>query len=369
MAIVKYLLIDGNNLGVRTSFANKELGIDMLDYSSDTFNPDEILRHDNRFPTGSLHGFFRTVASIRRLFPDRYLCVVWDGKGKQRIIASREAADRGLVPQAYKENRGNPPEQVVNFHRQKPELMAALSMTDIPQVAKPDEEADDVIASYVTALAGNDVLILTNDKDYYQLFSDGVRILDSSGTVLDETWFRRTYGISPQQWIEVGGMQGDAGDNIFGVPWWGEGTAVKEIAKHGSCAGIMAEYHKSFDHLRVKYPDVKGEHFALLKNSETADGKRKFPGVKEWMPFTGVALAYDGGAIKMPRNVVMALVYEERIALARSLKAMHRDIRLPSLPAQIERDKVADFVAFCRKYALREIEEAADVICARQPKQ
>jgi 5'-3' exonuclease len=365
---VNYLFIDGNNLGVRSSFANKALGIELLDYQSDSFSPDDVLKHDKRFPTGAIHGFFRSVASIKKMFPERYVCVVWDGKSRKRIAESRAAADRGLIPGIYKESRskGPQPEELVDFHRQRPEIMAMLSATNIPQVVKPDEEADDIIASFVTLLTGNDVMVLTNDHDYYQLLADGVSILDASGKVLDEAWFRKSYGLVPAQWVEVGGLQGDRGDDIHGLPWWGEGTAVKEIAKYGSCMAVMASYHQSYNSLREKYPDIKGEEFKALKSAKTADGKMKFPGVQEWMPFTGVALAYEQGKVKLPRNVVTALVFEERIALAKSLKAMHRDIVLPALPPVMDRNGLDKFVGYCRKYSLREVEEAADIICSKQ---
>jgi 5'-3' exonuclease len=161
-------------------------------------------------------------------------------------------------------------------------------------------------------------------------------------------------------------MQGDSGDNIFGIPWIGPGTSIKEIAKYGSCVAVMAQYHKSYDYLREKYPDVKDKEFDILKSAETTDGKRKFPHIKKWMPFTGVALEYEKGKVKIPRSVIMALVYESRIAIAKSLKAMHREIPVPQLPACIDKGGNDRFVEFCKKYSLAEIATLTDNICAIQ---
>lgn len=363
---VKYLFIDSNNLGCRASFANKDLGVDLLDHDKD-YNPDDALKHESWFPTGAMHGFFRMIASIRRAYPDRYICAVWDGKSRKRIVESKAAVEKGIIPQYYKANRGSPPEQVVNFHRQKPEIMTALSMTNIPQIIKPDEEADDIIASCVTVLSGNDILIATSDKDYYQLLGEGVAILDPSGTILDEAWFRNAYGVSPGQWVDVGALAGDDGDCIYGVCWWGITTAAKEVSKHGNCENVLSNCLSTYGHLKINFPDVDGSEFDRLKSLETKDGKKKYPHIKKWMPFTGVALAAEDGRVKVPRIAIMLMVYGERVPLAKSLKAMHRDIPVPKLPVALGRNETEKFTAFCRKYSLNEVEALANLLCSPQP--
>lgn len=365
---MKYLFIDGNNLGVRTAFANKELGIDLIDYSQDSFNPDDTISGEDHFPTGSIHGFFKTLNAIKRTYPDRYICVVWDGKSKARIIESKAAVEKGIVPEYYKENRkaNALKDEIINFHKQRPVIMSALSFTNIPQLIKPDEEADDIIASLVEKLKGEDIIIYTNDQDYYQLFDDNVKILNASGNVLTEEWFRTCFGISPKQWVDVGGLAGDDGDSIIGVPWVGEGTGVSEIVKHASCENVLKAFHSEYDHLREKFPDLNGEDFKELKNIVTKNGKPKYPFVKKWMPFTGVALAYEKNLVKIPRTVIMCLVYESRIPLAKSLKAMRRNIKLPTIPVDLCRNKITEFQELCHKYQLNEISSHASEICARQ---
>lgn len=372
MTIMKYLFVDGNNLGCRASFVFRNLAIDLIDYTQD-FNPDSIGSSKGAFPTGAMHGFLRNIAAVRRAYPDRYVVVVWDGKSKVRIAEAREAAEKGIVPSGYKANRpenARSPE-VASFHQQKPVIMDALSLTNIPQIVQKDEEADDVVASFVTAMPNDDILVMTNDKDYYQLFGSNMKILESGGSIIDEAWFRNAYGISPEQWVDVGALQGDDGDNIWGIPWVGEGTALKMIASHGTCEAALAASEAEFGPIRQQFPDIRGEEFAALKAVKTkatvpGTEKIKYPYIKEWMPYTGVALAYENNKVKIPRGTLMTLVYQARIPVAKKLKAMRRMIKLPKLPVDLGRTKVDEFMAICRKYGLREVESSATTICSKQ---
>lgn len=365
---MRYLLIDGNNLGIRTAFTNKELGVNAIDYAKD-FNPDDTLSIDSWFPTGAIHGFFKTLNSLQKMFPDRYICVVWDGKSKSRIEESKEAVEKGIVPQYYKENRlvNASREELINFKRQRPVIMEALSLTNIPQIVKPDEEADDIIASLTTKMDKDDIVVLTNDHDYFQLFSDNVKILNASGNVLTESWFRTTFGIAPKQWVDVGALMGDDGDGIHGIPSVGEKTALQEIIKHETCEDSLKNMHAEYDHLRNEFPDLGHEEFGELKNIKNKNDRPKYPFIKEWMPFTGVALAYEKNKVKIPKTVLMCLIYESRVPLAKSLKGMHLGIPLPDLPVNFKRNKTEDFVKLCKKYQLNETEQNAVGICAEQP--
>ena len=67
-----YMFIDGNNLACRAAFANPSLKIDLIDFSSD-FNPDDAMDDDKTFQTGAIHGFMRSIATLRRNHPDFYI--------------------------------------------------------------------------------------------------------------------------------------------------------------------------------------------------------------------------------------------------------------------------------------------------------
>ena len=102
--MANYLLVDGNNLACRAAFANADLKIDLIDFEGD-FNPDDAFDDDKTFPTGAIHGFFRSLASLRAKFPDSYLAVIWDSGYKRRLEVSTDAMNRGVIPEPYKSNR------------------------------------------------------------------------------------------------------------------------------------------------------------------------------------------------------------------------------------------------------------------------
>jgi 5'-3' exonuclease len=364
----KLMFIDANNLGVRSAFANSELHADTIDFSKD-FNPDDTLDGKTQFPTGAIHGFFRSITSYRKEYPEHYLVAVWDGGYPRRLAMSQEAVKTGAIPEAYKENRRkkDAPQPIKDFVRQKPEIQAMLSLTNIPQVIVRGEEADDVIASYVDQDHDNELIAQTTDKDYYQLFRDKVTILRGDGIMLDRDWFVREYGIQPKQWVDVAAFMGDDGDNIFGVPGWGEGTSCKYIAEHGDYQTVLRLFHEQYDKVRDTLPDLSGEEFRVLKGLKNKKGHSVYPDLTDTMPFTGVAMAYENGKIKLPKVALTALMYESRTGLAYSLKMMRKDIKVPALPATWDRQKQDEFVAVCDKYQLSVVSQDADVICAKQP--
>lgn len=364
----RLMLVDGNNLAMRSAYAFN-LSVNLVDFSKD-FNPDDVMDDHNNFPTGVLHGFFKSLANIRTHYPEHYIAVVWDGGYKYRSEISKAAVEKGEIPEAYKENRHKkaPDEQMLNFLRQKEELRSAISMTNMPQIVVEGQEADDVIASYVDKYLPHmqSIIMATNDKDYFQLLDSKVMILKSD-SIIDTDWFSSEYGgLKPRQWVDAAAFSGDSGDNIFGVPGWGETTAVKAVKEHGSFEGVMLHFHKEFDHLREKHPDIKGEELEALKSIKNSNDRQKYPNISESTPFTGVAAAVEGGKLKMPKVVLTALMYEGRAKLAKVLKQMKRDIALPALP-NWSRNKQADFMKFCEKYRLREVSALSGSLCGTQP--
>jgi len=365
---VQHLFIDGNNLGIRSSFANGDLSVSFIDFEGD-FDPDAVLDEGSWFPTGAIHGFMTTLAMYRGRFPQHYIAVVWDAGHAHRNVITAAAVQRGVVPAAYKENRrGAAPQAVLDFVKQKPVLQKMISCTNIPQIVVPCGEADDVVASYVRKYAVSQSMVATNDQDYYQLLGPDVVIVGSGDAVFDESWFRARFGISPAQWVEVGAMQGDDGDNIFGVPGWGEKTSVKEIARVGTAAALMAEYHSEFDCVRASHPDLDEAGVAKLAAITVGGGKPrpKYPDIQPWMPFTGVAMAKESGDIKIPQTTLNALIYEERIPLAKTLKAMRSGLKVPDLP-NLGRDRRAEFESICSEYRLATVASSSFSLCGPQP--
>ncbi|MCW2606518.1 MAG: polymerase, partial [Frankiales bacterium] len=107
-------------------------------------------------------------------------------------------------------------------------------------------EADDVIATLATQAAADDmdVLIVTGDRDAFQLVSDRVTVLYNSRGVSD---MRRMtpdavqdkYGLTPEQYPEFAALRGDPSDNLPGIPGLGEKTATKLIQQYGDVASLI----------------------------------------------------------------------------------------------------------------------------------
>ena len=346
---MKYLLIDGNNLAIRSAFANEDLT-----------NQDGV-------PTGCHYGVFQSILNFKEQFPDHQFLIVWDGKSARRIKEASQGVEAGLVKSGYKENREKSeeetPKPLKDFYAQAPYLKMGLDQTGIPQIRLPSFEADDVIASYSKSLDAEEIVLVTSDKDYYQLLNDKVSIWDGmKQETITEGTFKSKFGIDPVQYIDCGALMGDTGDNIFGIPGWGEVSSLKAIKEHKTWQAVIADLKEKYKDAREQYPDVTGDDFERLRNIRTPKEEEKFkagqtwkgkyPDIKEDMPFTGVALAFEEKRWKPDAKLkkgfkanVTALMFEERVELAYSLKKMDSEIEdLPSIDqGTFDREKLLEY--------------------------
>ena len=160
---MKYLLIDGNNLAIRNAFAN------------------EFMTNKDGVSSGAHFGFFTSLISLRIQFPDYQMLVAWDSSSKRRKIESQQGTEKKIIPELYKENRkkGEIKKPLQDWFDTGHHLKVALGEVGIPQIRVEGYEADDVIASYCSQLKqNNEIVIVTSDKDFYQLLDDNVCIWD-----------------------------------------------------------------------------------------------------------------------------------------------------------------------------------------------
>jgi DNA polymerase-1 len=104
----------------------------------------------------------------------------------------------------------------------------------IRQFRVPGVEADDVIATIArrAAEAGWEVLVVTGDRDAFQLVGGPIKVVYTrrgiSDTVLaDAAWVEERYGVTPAQYPDYAALRGDTSDNLPGVPGVGEKTATR----------------------------------------------------------------------------------------------------------------------------------------------
>lgn len=350
---MKYLLIDGNNLAVRCAFANDKLT-----------NSDGI-------STGAQFGVLQSLNNLKRKFPEHQMLIVWDSKSKRRMAESEAGVAQGIIPEPYKENRRKDelPKPLKDFYEHQQFLQKGIGTLGLPQIRLEGYEADDVIASYAKVLKQeHEVNIVTSDKDYYQILDKNVVIWDGMKLEeMTEARFKSEKGISPQQWVDIGALMGDDGDNIYGVPGWGEKTALKELSKFGSWDKIIAAYESQYADARKKYPDLvlnggsMDDYYASskieeLQKAKSDKGKTLYPDIFPGkpsddipgMPWLGVLYAFHHEEIKMPKVTIMALVFQERIKLAYSLKKMDDNITpLPVIEnGEFDEEKLTQFLDY-----------------------
>jgi DNA polymerase I len=206
------LLVDGSALLYRSHFAFIR-------------NP---LRTAKGEPTSVTYGVFQTLLPLlesRR--PDR-LAVVFD---------TAAPTFRHKVYAEYKAHRPPIPKELV---MQIPRAREAIRLLGIPIVEQPGVEADDLIGSLAREAERDGVvsMIVTGDKDFFQLVSDRVQVLapQSRGELasIGPAEVRERYGVPPEEMIDLLALMGDASDNVPGVPGIGEKTAAQLIQRFHS---------------------------------------------------------------------------------------------------------------------------------------
>lgn len=205
--------------------------IDGSGYMYRAFHAIRYLTNSKGLPTNAVFGFTRMlVKTLKQENPD-YVGVVFDLKGP---------TFRHDLFQDYKANRAETPEELV---QQIPYIKQVVEALSIPVLELQGYEADDLIGTFAKKAAKNDfdVVIVTGDKDMYQLIEENIQIYDE----LKDKWVgtkeaEERFGVPVEKIVEVMGLSGDSVDNIPGVPGIGPKTATELIQQFGSVEGVLA---------------------------------------------------------------------------------------------------------------------------------
>ena len=182
-------------------------------------------------PTGAVHGMNNMLRKLIKEYQPQYLAMVFDPPGR----TFRE----DIFPE-YKATRSATPE---DLSRQFPLVVELCEAMGLRVLQVEGVEADDVIGTLAVsaAAAGQEVLIVTGDKDMAQLVTPSVHLLDTmKNRRLDPAGVFERFGVPPERIIDFLALMGDTSDNIPGVPGVGEKTAAKLIAEYGSAEGVVA---------------------------------------------------------------------------------------------------------------------------------
>ena len=186
--------------------------------------------------TNAIHGFLSMLLSLLKKEQPTHLAIAFD--------ISRFSFRTKIYPD-YKGTRGETPPEFVG---QVPLLQEALDAMNITTLQKEDFEADDIIATLAKqgSEAGFRVLVVSGDRDTFQLIDDNTTVLYPSSRGVSE--LKRydadavieRYGIPPERYPDVAALVGETSDNLIGVDKVGEKTAVKWLTQYGDLDGILA---------------------------------------------------------------------------------------------------------------------------------
>ncbi|MDJ0954996.1 MAG: DNA polymerase I [Acidimicrobiia bacterium] len=202
--------------------------------------------------TNAVLGFTNMLVRLLREEQPDAIAVAWDVRGPN--------LRKEKYPE-YKAQREAPPDI---FASQLPLIREVLDVLKIRQLTSPGYEADDVIATVTTtALAESwKVLVVTGDRDSFQLVNDDVTVLYTRRGISDVVtaspeWIAGKYGVTPAQYRDYAALRGDSSDNLPGVPGVGEKTASRLIAEYGSIDGIYEHLDEQTPKLRENLTDQR----------------------------------------------------------------------------------------------------------------
>lgn len=182
-------------------------------------------------PTNAVYGFIRVIRLLRQKLAPTHMISVFDGGTPPRRLALLDS---------YKAQRPAMPEALRGQFALAEEY---LRRAGIPCLRLPLEEADDVIATLAhrAGTDGSDVLVVTGDKDMYQLVNERIRMVPPSDTdrIMTSDDVMTKTGVGPDKIVEWLALIGDTSDNINGVPGVGPKTAAKLLAQYGSVDGVF----------------------------------------------------------------------------------------------------------------------------------
>ena len=187
-------------------------------------------------PTNAIFGFLNMFLKMIDAFNPDGVVVAFD-KGKPRVRME-------MLPQ-YKAQR---PPMDPDLHAQFPMIKELLAALNVPILQSEGWEGDDILGTMARLgeEAGCDMLLVTGDRDMYQLVTEHVNVVSTRKGLSDvaimtpESVDDLYHGITPALVPDFYGLKGDTSDNIPGVPGIGPKKASALIAKYGSLDEVIA---------------------------------------------------------------------------------------------------------------------------------
>jgi DNA polymerase-1 len=262
-------LIDGSSQMYRAFFAPVRTG------------EGGLLRNAKGQPTNAVYIFVTMLRKLLNEHTPEYIAASFDLPGR---------TFRDDLVDDYKANRRPMPDELA---QQITMVHAACEALGVPILTSERYEADDVIGTLAAkaAASGFDVVVVTMDKDFFQLVGNGIRVFNprDEGTWYDAAGVKEKLGVAPEQVVDVMALMGDTIDNIKGVPGIGDKGARELIATYGTMDSLLA--HAS---------EIKNKRYreGLLQHAGDARQSQQLARIHTDVPveFDPDAVRYRGGS-------------------------------------------------------------------------
>ncbi|HSL73154.1 MAG TPA: DNA polymerase I [Ilumatobacteraceae bacterium] len=334
----RYLVVDGNSLTYRAFFA---LPTDMATASGQV--------------TNAVFGFTSMLINVLKDHTPDGVLVAFDRP---------EPTFRHDAEPLYKAQRDAAPDIL---RQQMGLVREVLDAVGISAVELAGWEADDIIATATDRLvdAGHEVIIVTGDRDSYQLVRDpDVKVLYnkrgvSDYALYDEAGIAERTGVPPSLYPQYAALRGDTSDNLPGVPGVGEKTAAKLITTYGGLDGIFAHVDEQTPKLRANLAEHedrarKNLELMLLRHdapieldlddlavTPNADELRR---LFDFLEFRTLAARLDEALAAMGSAVDLGPVEERAEIVAEVITATSPDEAMAAITASATLDLAATWV-------------------------
>jgi len=270
----------------------KERVLYLIDGSSYIFRAYHAIRSlstSKGSPTNAIYGFTSMIFKFLKDYSPEYLGIVFDSKGK---------TFRDEIYPLYKANREEAPD---DFKVQVPKIFEMVDSLGIPQVQIEGYEADDIMGTIAKEMEekGISVVLVTGDKDFCQLVSEKVTLIDTmrdKKTGIKEVIQR--FGVPPESVIDVFALSGDATDNIPGVRGVGEKTASELIGKFRTIESL----YENLNELPQRQRDL------LEANKESAILSKRLVTIETSIP---MSVSLEGFEYKGVNKEKLREIFEE----------------------------------------------------------
>lgn len=239
----KIILLDGNSLSYRAFYAMSPF------------------KNKNGLYTNSVYGFVLMLDKILREVNPDYALVAFD-KGK-KTFRHKEYSE-------YKGTREKTPLELIE---QFGYIRQLLDSYGIKYEENDEYEADDILGSYAKKASklGNEVIIVTGDRDLTQLADEKITIYFTKKGVTEiekytPEFIKEKYNLNPKQIVDMKGLMGDKSDNIPGIAGVGEKTALKLLEEFETVENVLANIDK-VSGKKLKEKLINGKQDAILSKN------------------------------------------------------------------------------------------------------